>query len=605
MELQFTPYAFVNALAGIISLIIAFAIWRRRPGPGVNAFVLMMVAVALWTIGSALEISSMTLNAKIFFLRLIYLGVVIVPTSWVLFALEYTGKDQWINRRTLILFAAFPALTMFVILTNGWHFQFWQQYETEIIDGLVQTNFGFDTLFWVHTAYSYLMLFVGAVILIRAVVSSPQLYRGQIGLILIGAIMPFVGNILFLSQLNPFPEYVDFTATAFVATGIPIGWALYRFRLMDIVPVARATVFDNMVDGVLVVDSETRIVDINDAAIRILGLKDSGVVGKSLVEVWSKQRDLLLQFRDVKRINTEVELDVGGESRIFNVRVSALKNRHDEITGRIATLTDITTLKQINRELVIARQKADEATRLKSEFLATMSHELRTPLGAVIGYSELMLTGMVGELADKHHEYTDRIHSNAQYLLRLINDILDISKIEAGRMELALQPFEVKHWVDNIVKQHEVLASEKGLDFQVEIDPKLPQTLIGDSARLRQVVINLLSNAFKFTREGQVKFEVNQNDKTTWKIEVSDTGIGIPPHKQETIFEEFHQVDGSSTREFGGTGLGLAIVRRFVLMMGGTIRLNSTLDAGSTFTIILPVLSEIPEQVSMVSGEKA
>src|SRR5690606_17258288 len=139
------------------------------------------------------------------------------------------------------------------------------------------------------------------------------------------------------------------------------------------------------------------------------------------------------------------------------------------LIGRIANLHDITALKTINRELQVARQKADEATRLKSDFLATMSHELRTPLNAVIGYSELMLTGMVGDLSPKHYEYTDRVVSNAKYLLRLINDILDISKIEAGRMDLAMQSFNMKQWAAEIDIQNRVLAEEKNLTFTMEV----------------------------------------------------------------------------------------------------------------------------------------
>lgn len=603
MELQFTPFSLLIGTGSLISFSIAYLIWQRRPGAGVNAFVAMMLGVGVWTFSGAIELAVGDLGWKIIAVNFVYLGVVIVNSAWLVFALEYTGRDKWVTKRNLYLLTIMPVLTWIAIWTNPLHDLFWLSRDVIVQDGLSVTDFEFGPLFRAHTAYQYSLVIVGGAILLLAVFRSRELYRGQFGLMLAGGLAPFVGNILFLSDLNPLPDYVDLTSITFTVSGIFVGWALYRFRLMDIVPVAREILVDNMVDGVLVVDSSIRIVDINDSALHILGLKDKTVVGKSLLEVWEKQRDLLLQFRDVEQITTEIELDVDGKERVFSVRISPLKNRRNQLIGRIATLNDITTLKQINRELLIARQKADEATRLKSEFLATMSHELRTPLGAVIGYSELMLTGMVGDLSEKHQEYTDRIFSNANYLLNLINDILDISKIEAGRMDLTLQPFEIKQWVNDIVTQHQVLADEKDLDFQVEIDERLPETLIGDAARLRQVVINLLSNAFKFTHEGHVKLKISQNDNTTWRIDVSDTGIGIPPHKKETIFEEFHQVDGSSTREYGGTGLGLAIARRFVLMMGGHIRLTSTLNEGSTFTIVLPVLSTVPEQLSMSSGD--
>jgi signal transduction histidine kinase len=167
-----------------------------------------------------------------------------------------------------------------------------------------------------------------------------------------------------------------------------------------------------------------------------------------------------------------------------------------------------------------------------------------------------------------------------------------LSEIEAGRMELVLKPFKLRAWLDDIVLQYQVLAEEKGLQFAVEYDDKLPEVFVGDAARLKQIVINLIANAVKFTEAGQVKLEVSRNDRDTCKIIVSDTGIGIPAHARDTIFEEFRQVDGTSRREHGGTGLGLAIVRKLVLIMGGTIRLKSEVGKGSAFTVIVPYAKE-------------
>jgi signal transduction histidine kinase len=255
-------------------------------------------------------------------------------------------------------------------------------------------------------------------------------------------------------------------------------------------------------------------------------------------------------------------------------------------------LHDVTSLKEANQELEIARKKAEETTNLKSLFLATMSHELRTPLNAIIGYTELQLSGMVGDLSDDQYEYGERVLANSRHLLKLINDVLDLSKIEAGRMDLIEDPFVVEDWLNAIQTQNAVLAQEKGLEFVTEVDPRLPVVLVGDAGRLQQIAVNLLSNAFKFTAKGTVHFKVRQESKNTWSIIVIDTGIGIAPHKQETIFTEFHQVDNSSTRAHGGTGLGLAIVRKLALTMGGNVRVTSTLGEGSTFTVTLPLIVE-------------
>jgi PAS domain S-box-containing protein len=242
-----------------------------------------------------------------------------------------------------------------------------------------------------------------------------------------------------------------------------------------------------------------------------------------------------------------------------------------------------------NRDLGKARSVAEEATRLKSQFLATMSHELRTPLNAIIGYTEIQLAGMSGELNEEQRDYQVRVLANAEHLLDLINDVLDLSKIEAGRIEIINKPFEVRSWVQDVVDQTRMLAVDRGLEYTVSFDDRMPERIVGDGARLRQIAVNLLSNAIKFTKEGSVRMLVRKHGPDAWMLIVEDTGIGIPSHLQETIFEEFRQLDSSFQRRAGGTGLGLAIVRKLALMMGGTLRLKSQVNEGSTFTVILPL----------------
>lgn len=245
-----------------------------------------------------------------------------------------------------------------------------------------------------------------------------------------------------------------------------------------------------------------------------------------------------------------------------------------------------------NRALATARKQAEDATRLKSQFLATMSHELRTPLNAIIGYTEIMLAGMTGELTSEQRDYHERVSANADHLLQLINDILDLSKIEAGRMEIVNKPFNVQKWLDDVIAVTKGLAEEKHLEFLTVLDERLPPQLVGDSARIKQIAINLLTNAIKFTNSGYVKIQLRKHGRDAFKLIVQDTGIGIPSHMQETIFEEFRQVDSSSQRKQGGTGLGLSIVRKLALMMGGNIRVKSQVNAGTEFTVILPLVEK-------------
>jgi signal transduction histidine kinase len=241
-----------------------------------------------------------------------------------------------------------------------------------------------------------------------------------------------------------------------------------------------------------------------------------------------------------------------------------------------------------NAALKIAYQQAEEATRLKSEFLSTMSHELRTPLNAIVGYAGIMLEGIGGEIDTEARSMIENINESSEHLLKLINDILDISKIEAGRLEIVSENFAVRPLVETVTNNLRVLAEQKNLVFDVDVDENVPMLLVGDKERLSQIMINLLSNAFKFTDKGVVGLYMVWQDNALL-MRVRDTGIGIPPHALQYIFDEFRQVDGSYSRTYQGTGLGLAIVKKLAEAMGGTVAVESRVDEGSVFTVNLPL----------------
>jgi len=243
------------------------------------------------------------------------------------------------------------------------------------------------------------------------------------------------------------------------------------------------------------------------------------------------------------------------------------------------------------RELAEANERLREADRLKTQFLANMSHELRTPMNSIIGYSELMLEETYGELTARQRDRLQTILRNARNLLDLINDLLDISRIEMGKVTLMRRTVHLNRVVETALKTLEPMARQKGLWLQTVLDEGLPPVQ-ADEARLIQILNNLLSNAIKFTREGGVTVTVYPyTDAGDWvAVSVSDTGIGIAPEHLPLIFEEFRQIDPSATQEFGGTGLGLAIVRRLVELHGGRVWVESTLGQGSTFTFILPTV---------------
>jgi PAS domain S-box-containing protein len=350
---------------------------------------------------------------------------------------------------------------------------------------------------------------------------------------------------------------------------------------------------DNVPDFMYVKDLECRFLVANLSVARQMGAKaPEELLGKNDFDFYPREIATTF-YEDEQRVIRSGQAEVnreeagldsqGNASQIMTTQVP-LRDKNGRVTGLVGIGRDITHLKKVQEEMQNAREAAEAASRAKSEFLANMSHEIRTPLNGVMGMTDLALET---DLTQEQREYLETVKMSGDSLLTVINDILDFSKIEAGKIDLEALDFDLRDSLESTLKTLAVRADEKGLELLCEVAPEVPEVVRGDSSRLRQIVVNLVGNAIKFTDSGEiavkVQVETREGTECVCRFTVADTGVGIPEDKRELIFKPFSQADTSTTRKYGGTGLGLTISTRLVQMMGGKIWVESEAGRGSQF----------------------
>ncbi len=344
---------------------------------------------------------------------------------------------------------------------------------------------------------------------------------------------------------------------------------------------------ENAPDGILIIDENGIVLEVNNTICSLTGYSQDELVMMNIKDIISPQSLIREEksFAELKNNGyTSVEISIVRKDGV----ISWLRKDATRLSAKryLVFTIDITDKKKTEQYLIEAKIIAEGSNRTKSEFLANMSHELRTPLTSIIGFSDLLDNKIFGELNDKQLGFVRHIHESGKHLLELINDVLDLSKIEAGKMELDLDTFLLRDMIEEVKATMSPMAKKNNIDFEI-IDKIKNEKILADRTKMKQILFNLLSNALKFTNEGGKISTTVKNDDNRLVISVSDTGLGIPSDMKEDIFNAFIQVDASNRRKYGGTGLGLTLVKKYVKMHNGKIWVQSAEGKGSTFTFTI------------------
>lgn len=586
MNYDFTQLCYVRFISGFIAITLALFLWRRRETPGALELIIFELLAALWAVADGFEAAAPNLQHKLHWAQVAYIGVTSSAVMFLIFSLSYTRNYRFLNRRSTLLLFLVPCITVLLAFTNSYHHLLWTS--IVISPGTNNSIYYYGPYFWVHTFYQYGAVIVGLVILISAAHKTFTIFRAQFWLLILGGLFPFCGSIIYVFKLLPV-QGIDFTPITFIISGILIATGLFKLGFLDIMPFAHQQAIDNLQDGLLVVDTEKKIVSSNPAFSKISGMDPKVIRGKKLDEILgflgTKAADIVSQ----DEYSSGVELPLNGENRSFEIRMQPVIDSRQKPVGTMLTVHDITldkmildTIAESNRQKLIQLAEKEKLIQDLDAYARSVAHDLRNPAGAIIGLADCTINSIEKNDLSDALENTSMIRDAGYKMNRIIDDLLILSRIRKDKIEIIS--------LDPALPVEEATARlKKNIDDAgavIKKPAKWPHVL-GQSQWLEQVWFNLISNAIKYGGEPPViTLGYSLEAGNLVRFSVNDNGKGLSAESISRLFNDFERLD---KKDIDGHGLGLSIVKRILNKLGGTINVESThrQGEGCTFSFTL------------------
>ena len=600
----------------LLSIGMIVAIVRNyRPSQTRTAFIAVLGVMVLWGAGTLLEVDFQYATGVSYmaFVNICYIGICLMPIALLNLGMAILRPD-WTPRPVHAVFLVIPILSIIMVFTDPLHHLFFVNFSLHSSEAV------YGPYYYFHSVYSYGCIFAAVILMIIASVRNSGLFSRLSLFVVLAIVLAAVPNVMYSFGVADLPFSVS--VAAFTITILFLMVAFMKYRLISSLPISLRQVVNLISDGYLLADAQLCVVDYNKALTHLLpgvtgiqlGASLRQVIDQQFVDLTYEQVALLHEEAAAKQETVSTEACIT-DSVCVSVEITPVLQRNAHI-GSIILIKDITQSKRL-----IETSKAE--SRYKSAFLSNMSHEIRTPMNAIIG---MVSIGKAAEDIERKDYCLTRIEDAGALLLGIINDVLDMSKIEAGKFEISSAAFAFEEMVERVMNVMKFRADEKKQSLSLHIDDKIPGILLGDGQRFAQVLTNLIGNAIKFTPEGgavtvdarlaeadepaaegpadviaseseaiQKTAEAaaaaeepadvieSETEALTLQITITDTGIGISPEQQDRLFQSFTQAESDTSRRFGGTGLGLYISKSIVEMMGGRIWIESELGKGAAF----------------------
>ncbi len=578
--------------AGLFIAIAVYA-WRHRDMHSAASFAWLMTYGSIWAGGFALQVLSPNETVARLIDKVYFTGIVLLPVAWVFFALFYTDSWRWPRRRVMLLLVVIPFISLVLNWTDSLYPLFVKELTFRRRGFLLIPHRVNGAWFYVHAIYNYVLIAAGMFLLVRQAVQTFAIYRMQALALIVGAITPIIPNVLVTFQWVEIP----ITYAAFAVSGLVFALALFRYRLLDLVPVARERLIDNMSAGMLLLDAQDRVLDFNPAMQTLLDLPNARVIGKQVTALLQNHARLLRYLQSGQEMQTEITVTKNGDVRYYDLRISVMRDHLDQVTGRLIILHDITKRKKSEAALQQYTVELEESNAELDAFAHTVAHDLKTPLAALVGYSSLLVA--------KHTKFSEEtLTNNLQMMARssrkmanIIDELLLLASVRKVE-DVKTYPLKMGAIVADALQRLDDMIMD--YDAEISVPDDWPRA-IGYGPWVEEIWANYLSNALKYggtPRKVKLGADLMQKEGTTWvRFWVQDNGPGLTEEEQRRLFAQFERLN---QMRMEGHGLGLSIVQRIVSKLRGEVGVESEIGEGSLFWFTLPVAA--PDQDAATSS---
>jgi PAS domain S-box-containing protein len=579
MTLQFNRYVFGLALNTVFILALLIYTWKLKKTPGARYFAYALFACLIWDFASVFELSSIDLSAKILFAKISFLGTVCVANFWFFLAVASSQKYKSIKAFNLVWVV--PVIMLIIAWTNDFHKLIWADVSLSGSPYGIIAIYKHGALFYLNVGYSYVILAVGAILLIKEAIDFPKGYRTQSFVLIIAICIPRFGDALYYIGSGPLkgfnPEMIFFTISAFL-----IVFGYLKLNLLNITPIAQELIFSNLAEGILVTDTNNFLIEVNHSAMGIFnnelrqGENIQGALTKYFPELLINQLDKEQElFSIINNVETWLEF-----------KISQVKNFNGDLLGKVYMFRDITQRKLAEEALKESEKHLLELNEIKNRFFSILSHDLRSPFSGLIGFVEILKEDFSSLPELEKEDFINEIDLTTKNIYAFLEDLLEWSRLNMSSFKAQIQILKLYDEVEEVFNLLTYNARRKGVRLVNELN-KL-DCAVGDSAMVKLLLRNLVSNAIKFSSKNDIVRIYSKTNNTNTEISIADTGTGIPAEALPKLFRLDVKYSTPGSNAETGSGIGLVLCKEILDKLGGKILVESELGKGSTFTFSLP-----------------